>query len=304
MRTYLVSFTTKDKLRLPGLLYEPDRKTRKVALFLHGNGSSSVFYKDTIHNTIATELIKKHIAYFPFNNRGGNLIKSFSYTHGGKKKRVIYGTVYERIKECVKDIDAAVSFLRQKGYREFYLIGHSTGANKICVYNKYKKRNSIAKYVLLAGGDDTGLYYQALGKRTFQRALRVAKEKSHTPERRKLAPSSLTPFFTLSYQSLYDTINPDGDYNIFPFTEYFQSLHLGRKKLFREFAALKKPTLVVYGQHDEYLPESAATTINVLKEHAGDKTSYDFTLLQEADHSFSGKEKKLGQTLASWLAIP
>ena len=38
-----LEFHTLDGLDLPGLLYEPDQKTDKVAILLHGNGSSSIF---------------------------------------------------------------------------------------------------------------------------------------------------------------------------------------------------------------------------------------------------------------------
>ena len=32
-----VTFKTLDKLDLPGLLYEPDHTTNKIAIYLHGN---------------------------------------------------------------------------------------------------------------------------------------------------------------------------------------------------------------------------------------------------------------------------
>jgi len=44
MQTNLIQFSTTDHLLLPGLLYEPKQKTKKAAIFLHGNGSASVFY--------------------------------------------------------------------------------------------------------------------------------------------------------------------------------------------------------------------------------------------------------------------
>ena len=45
------------------------------------------------------------------------------------------GCAYERIRDCVLDIDGAVRELRRRGYRDITLIGHSTGANKIAVYD-------------------------------------------------------------------------------------------------------------------------------------------------------------------------
>jgi len=296
MRTQLLTFSTKDKLNLPGLLYEPNRKTKKVALYLHGNGTSSVFYNSNEHNATANELTKRGISYFPFNNRGAQLIKGFKVN----KKRVLYGTAYECIRECVLDIDAAVACLKREGYREFYLIGASTGANKICVYDHYKKkRNPISKYILLAGGDDMGLYYDALGRQKFLQALRVSRQYSRS---KTLAPQSMTPFFPLSLMSLYDTINPDGDYNVFPFNEHYNDLNLSRRRLFRYFSDLKKETLVIYGENDEYCIQTGKDALEKLKEHAGLGASYTFKLIRGADHGFTGKEDTLSRAVANWLS--
>lgn len=139
MRLQSVSFITPDELTLPGLLYEPDVETKTVAIYLHGNGGSSVFYKPEENTIIAEALVRKNIAYFPFNNRGAGFIQKFKRIINGKKIRKNYGMTYELIKECIIDIDVAIDYLKTKGYRKFYLIGSSTGANKVVVYNFYKK---------------------------------------------------------------------------------------------------------------------------------------------------------------------
>jgi len=298
MNMELVSFKTKDDLALPGLLYTPKRKTRKVLIDLHGNGTSSIFYHVEQNREISQALERRGIAYFPFNNRGANLIKSFSVYKNKKKKRVLFGCAYERIKECVLDIDAAVSFLRKRGFQEFYLIGHSTGANKICVYNRYKPRNSIKKYILSAGGDDTGIYYSMLGKKRFLNLLKKAKRLAHSKKKQELVTNVDYP--AISWQSLYDTINPNGDYNIFPYNEYFDHLALSRKRLFKEFSLIKKPTLVIYGSQDEYLPRSAENVVDVLQEHTDNK-EMNFEIIKDADHSFNGKEKQFAHTVVAWL---
>src|SRR5213075_3553218 len=89
------------------------------------------------------------------------------------------GAAFERIRDCVFDIDGAVRELRRRGYRELYLAGHSTGANKVAVYDRLKPRNRVKRYILLAGGDDTGLLHAQLGARRFEAALRKAREMIH-----------------------------------------------------------------------------------------------------------------------------
>ncbi len=301
LRQSLVQFDTKDKLTLPGLLYEPAHKTKKVALFLHGNGSSSIFYTANFNETIANELAKKGMAYFPFNNRGAHLIKKFSRRVKGKKVSVRYGMTYELIKECPLDIDAAIRFLKRRGYNEFFLIGHSTGANKICVYDHYRPKNPISKYVLLAGADDMGLYYKELGKEWFRRLLFISKRKTKQGKGRELLKERELRNI-ISYQSLYDTINPDGDYNSFPFLEYFSGVKLSKKKLFRQYARINTPTLVVHGEKDEYLIDSAQKTMECLRTFTKHPEKFSFKIIKGADHGFRRHDKELGRVLAIFLA--
>ena len=75
----------------------------------------------------------------------------------------------------VFDIDGALREMRRRGYRDVTLAGHSTGANKIAVYDHHRPRNRVQRYVLLAGGDDTGLIYASLGARRFASALTKAR---------------------------------------------------------------------------------------------------------------------------------
>jgi predicted alpha/beta hydrolase len=206
-----VNFETPDRLKLPGLLFEPKEKTNKVLISLHGNGNASVFYRPEGTNSMAEELDKIGVSYFPFNNRGAHYVTKFKWLENGVKKEVKYGTAFELIKESVLDIDAAIKYLHSRGFSEFYLIGHSTGANKICVYDRYQKNNPVSKYILLGGGDDTGLYYQDMGAKKFFATMDRCKGEIFRGHGRKLVPANITGSI-MSYQSLFDTINPDGDY--------------------------------------------------------------------------------------------
>lgn len=301
MKADLVEFQTKDKFFLPGLLYRPSRKTKKVLITLHGNGSSSVFY-GLDSNIFAKKLAENDIGYFPFNNRGAHYIKKINRINKeGEKERVKYGMAYELIKECVIDIDGALDFLEKHGFAEFYLIGFSTGANKICVYNYYNPENKVSKYILAGGGDDTGIIYNAIGsKRKFLKYLKQAKAKIDKGKGRNIIPKYILDWL-ISYQSFYDEANPDGDYNTFPFYEYMKRLNLSTKKLFREYKLIKKPTLVIYGENDEYCYGDVGRIVNILKKEASSKKFFDFKIIKDADHGFSGKEEELATTISNWL---
>lgn len=297
----LHSFVSTDDIKLPGLLYEPKKKTDNVLIYLHGNGSSSVFYSFDKVKAFGDVLTQNNIAFFPFNNRGAHWFKKLNKTIDGEKNRVLYGMAYEFIKECIFDIDGAIDYLKTLGFTTFYLAGISTGANKIVIYDKYSKKKRVSKYILLSGGDDTGLYYDALGKKKFMQALHRSKREVKKGNGRKLVPKHLVGDVMISYQSLYDTINPDGDYNIFPFNEAMNNLKLSKKPLFGELGEISKPTLIIYGSEDEYCFGNVVGCVNAMKANVGQKKIISYKIVKGADHGFSEKEREVAELIAQWI---
>ncbi|MBI1961538.1 MAG: alpha/beta hydrolase [Parcubacteria group bacterium] len=292
----VVQVKTTDGLTLPGILYKAKR-SKKVAIHLHGNGSSSVFYYDDRQDELVKALARRGISLLLFNNRGAHYVKHLNVVKKGRSTRKRFGMAYEKIKDCIPDIDGAISFLRKHGFRTFYLIGESTGANKICVYHYYKPRNKVSKYVLLAGGDDTGIYYDMLGNAMFRKLLRAAKQKIKQRKGGEII-KELLPDVIFSYQGFYDIANPDGDYNVFPFLEVIKKLKLSKKPLFRHYRSLTKPTLVLYGGKDEHAWGSVSRVMRLLKER---KPNFEYGIIPGADHSFTEHQTELAKRIAQWL---
>lgn len=294
----LVQIGTEDGLILPGLLYEV-RNSKKAAIFLHGNGSTSVFYSDDLREKQAKVLNKIGISYLLFNNRGAHYMKKLDFVENGKQVRKLFGMTYEKIKDCVKDVDAAIKLLEVMGYNEFYLIGESTGANKICVYNYYKPQNKVFRYILIGGGDDTGIYYDLVGHRKFFKLLETAREKIKNGKGEEIITSLLSQNIFISNTSFYDTANPDGDYNVFPFYEVLRHKKLSKKSLFRYFKSIKKQTLVIYGEKDEYAWGNVPKIVKILKEQ---KPDFDYFVIKDGDHSLSKHQSKLTKIMQRWLS--
>jgi pimeloyl-ACP methyl ester carboxylesterase len=291
----LVRFEATDGIPLAGVLFEPKRATKRAVIFLHGTGGSSVFESKRT-NVLAAELVREGVAYFPFNNRGAHVMRRMGDAMGGFS--------YEVIRECVHDIDGAIRELRRRGYRDLTLVGHSTGANKIAVYDHYKPRNPIQRYVLLGGGDDTGLLYEQLGPRRFAAALTKARAMIKARRGMELAPPSISKL-PMSWRAFYDTANPDGDYNVFPILEAMRGVRLSRRPRFRYLRAIRKPALFLYGQNDEYCIDSASRTVAVLAAALGAKPNVELAIMADADHGFSGKEAELARLIrnAGVLAV-
>jgi pimeloyl-ACP methyl ester carboxylesterase len=302
----LVSIVSSDNIELPGLLYTPSKSTKKVAVWLHGMGDSAVFYNSSLVNSLGKALTDSGIALLAFNNRGAHDAKSLKYadeTLPEEDRRYQGGTYYELIADCVKDIDGAVAFLKQNDFSTFYLLGHSTGANKICAYHVRAKQNPFSKYVLAGPGDDSGGMFEELGAKKFWQALHYAAKFTKTD------PLHIMPKYTGMYpfsaQSAWDILNPDGGYNTFPFYECTTE-RLGKKQLFDEYRQIDRPTLVIFGENDEYATTAggALKALDLFMKHTSNARlkQTDFNAVPGADHSFNGAEEAFAGQVADWLA--
>jgi pimeloyl-ACP methyl ester carboxylesterase len=292
-----VRFLATDGYKLAGLLYRPSQ-ANAVAIYLHGNGYGSIFESVEKMDTFAGTLHKHNIAFFPFNNRGSNMVRKLKREVNGVEEETKGGTAYEILRDCIKDIDGAIEYLKEEGFDTFYLIGESTGANKICVYNYYKKDHPVSKVVLLSGGDDTGIHFQMMGRDTFFKNLEIAKKEIGEGNGSIIMKENESG---LSYQSFYDTCNPDGDYNTFPYIEYFTHAALSDKQpLFQQYESLKMPVLVVYGANDEYTFGRVPEIVEELEKRSN-SVHFKAVIIPDADHGLTGKLDEGATIIAEWL---
>jgi pimeloyl-ACP methyl ester carboxylesterase len=283
----LVRFEATDGVSLSGVLYEPERASKRAVIWLHGCGGSVFESRRT--NLLAEVFVGWRVAFFPFNNRGSGVVRRVGNDLGG--------AAFERIRDCVADIDGAIRELWRRGYRDITLAGHSTGANKIAVYDHYKPRNRAKRYVLLAGGDDTGDLYKKLGSRRFNALLTKAKAMIKAHRSGELA-SRIGPTM-MSWRSFYDVANPNGDYNVFPFYEIMSGVKLSRRP-FRYIRAIRKPSVYLYGDGDEYCFGDVQRCVAILSEYINDRA--EIVVMRDADHGFSGREEELGRLIGEWIA--
>lgn len=306
MKLRFVSLHSTDKFKLPGLLYTPDKPTKKAAIWLHGMGDSGMFYNPDRINALGTALADNQIAMLAFNNRGALARKTLyidDETLPKEQRRFQAGTYYEKIIDCIQDIDGAVKYLKGQGYDELYLMGHSTGANKVCVYDAHVTHNPFTKYVLAGPGDDSGLFYDEIGERQFWLALRYAQKAAQAGKGEQTMPK-YTGMYPFSAQAAADILDPDGNYNTFPLYEA-TTKRLGKKPLFAEYKRITKPMLVIYGENDEYTYTGGGTAaaLAIFRDFTSPKalTHADFAAVPETDHGFHGQEELFAKTVAAWL---
>ena len=269
-------------------------------------GDSGVFYSPKRITALGEALTVRGIALLAFNNRGAHNSKLL-YRDGPElskaEQRYQAGTNYELIADCVADIDGAAAFLRARGFSELYLAGHSTGANKICVYDALQPANQFSKYVLAGPGDDVGLWYEALGAKKFWQALDYAQAAITAGKPFRVMPTytGLHPFST---QSAADLLNPDGHYNTFPYYEARHGL-LGQQPVFDKYSLITRPLLVIAGEYDASTDSAggAAQALQLLQAHTNPaiRAASDFQLVSATDHAFHDAEAAFAQQTSDWL---
>jgi pimeloyl-ACP methyl ester carboxylesterase len=138
-----------------------------------------------------------------------------------------------------------------------------------------------------------------MGDHKFHHALSEAKRLTAEGRGGELAPFDwMEDYF--SYQSVADILDPNGNYNTFP---YYESQHgrLGTKPLWGELGSIAKPTLVVYGAADQYCYPDVPTCLEILKRNAPKGVKFTYKTIPGADHSCYQHEPELAAVIAEWV---
>ncbi len=125
MLVELLHVATDDQLRLDGVLIPAADAANSALgvdclLCLHGTGSN--FYASALFNGLTPHLLEAGLPLARVNTRGHDLIA----TSAGR----IHGSTYERVSDCVLDLQAWLGLLASRGYQRIGLLGHSLGALK------------------------------------------------------------------------------------------------------------------------------------------------------------------------------
>ena len=284
------SVKTSDGIILEGVLAAPPRRTKTAALWVHGLTGS--FYSCSVRlSAIALALNKDGVALAAFNNRGHDVVVSFKRQEG-KGKTLIAGGALEVFSDCIKDMKATIQFLQREGYKNIYLIGHSTGANKSLYYMARTQDRRVKGLALLGPISDLATEKDRLGA-SFTRNLRRVQKYSRNNNPDWPMPDSLSKIVlgARRYLSLNNTASPE---DVFPY-------HNPRAS----WSALKKvrvPLAIVIGENDQHLGKwRAADLIDVFADKAVATPEFTGAVVPRSNHSFTKTGKELAQVLAEWI---
>lgn len=285
MQGELISFETADKLELEGMLCAP---TRSKTCIVHVHGMTDNFFGIGVVDNLMHAALRNEMSFFTFNNRGMGTITVFQKLKHHLIFRTI-GTSFENFKDSVLDIDGALKMLRERGYRNFILSGHSTGCQKIAYYQYSKNARSVKGLILLAPADDLNYQVKMLGPKKFKETLQLAGKLVRAGRGKELMPYEVEPSY-FSAKRYYELLRPGSvEGNLFNYEG-------GLKAVSR----IKTPILAVFGSKEEFAAISPRRMLKILQgkfQHSYSKTA----LIKDADHCFCLMEEEVEQAVSRWL---
>lgn len=281
-RFEIVPFTATDGVELQGFLAGGRR--RRAIIYLHGLGGNG--YRSRMMPALAQASVRAGCAFFSINTRGHDVVASRTQ---GRRRSMQNGAVYEIFTECVHDLRGAMQVLRARGVRTFYLVGHSTGANKIAYALQRGVR--VAKVVYLAPGDDIGIQQQLLGATRYRQMQRLAARwRPRHPHR--LMPVQNLGYLDISAASYHSLFGERNRMDQFPFRAL--RLHAAWRRLARQ----RVPALLLLGAADEFLLATPSAIAEFVATHL---PRIHPVVMRGANHSFRDREASMARIVVKFL---
>ena len=289
----IIDFLATDGVKLNGILYNCKEKSNEVILAVHGMTSNCFKERDKV---ISENLNENGIDYFCFNNRGSELARYIKKDINGKEEKIIAGTSYEDVLEGYEDILGAIIKLKELGYENIYLQGHSLGCTKIVyTYNElvdeeeYDVLSNIKGVILLSLIDIPKAIKVYLGDK-FSEYVSLAEEKEQEYKSYELMPKDafINPISAKTFLR-YVRDNKDID-----FAGY------GKDNELEKLNNIKIPLMMRWGNQNEMILQSADELVNIVTNIIENKNK-DIDYIDGANHQYNGKEKELAEQIIEFI---
>jgi pimeloyl-ACP methyl ester carboxylesterase len=285
MQGELISFEASDKLELEGMLCAP---VRSKTCLVHVHGMTDTFHGISVVDNLMHSAFRNEMSFFSFNNRGMGTVTVFQRLKEHLTFRTI-GTAFENFKESVLDIDAALKMLRERGYRNFILSGHSTGCQKIAYYQYLRNPRSVKGLILLGPVDDYNWQIKMLGGKKHKESLQVARKLIRAGKGKELMPAEHEPSY-FSAKRYYDLYSGSS----------IEAKLFNYESKLREISSIKIPVLSIFGSKEEFAAMPPRRMLKILSQKFRNPHSKT-ALIKDADHCFCLKEEEVEAAVSKWL---
>jgi len=282
MNQELIRINSLDGIEQVGILYTPMVETKKIVIHVHGlNGN---FYENRFLDDLAKAYTRQHIAFLTFNNRGVNFITELLK---GREYEIIGGCL-ESFKDSILDIEGVINWVKDKGYQEIILEGHSYGCNKVLYYYHMKHDKDIKNIVLLAPCDIPAEVKKNLNNEEYSKAFNDSSKLIKEEKSKELIDFKIMANGKISAGTYYYDFLPNGENDFIRYREGINS----ESKVLKDISI---PVLVIFGDKDDcVLTEDIETIKGYLSKNI---SRCKIEIIKDADHSYSGKEKELGKVI-------
>ncbi len=287
-----IEFLATDGIILDGLLYKSKERTNKVILAVHGMSSNCMKKRDQVISKKANE---NNIDYFCFNNRGSELVKYTRRNIEGKKEKFIMGTSFEDVTEGYEDIVGAMIKLKELGYEEIYLQGHSLGCTKIVYsYNELKEEQddliNMVKGVILLSLVDIPQTLKFYLRENFNKYLEYAEEQEKQNKTKELMPkeSFIHPVSVKTFLR-YARDNKEID-----FAGY------GRDTKLEKLNNIDVPLFMRWGNDNEMILQRAEELVDMVNNIIKNENK-DIDYIDGANHGYENREEELAEQIIKFI---
>ena len=289
-----VNFLATDGVLLNGFLWQSKENTQDgIILAIHGMASNCFKKRDEI---IAQKANQAGIDYFGFNNRGSELVKYIKKNIEGRKVEKLAGTSYEDVLEGYEDIVGAILKLKELGYRNIYLQGHSLGCTKIVyTYNELKEEReddileNIKGMILLSLIDIPNALKVYLGDK-FEEYLKLAEDKQEQGKKLEFMPKEafIHPISVKTF------LRYARDYQEIDFANYGEDTEL------KTLNHITVPLFMRWGNDKEMILQKADELVAMVN-HSITNPKKDIDYIEGANHSYTGKEEILAEQIVNFM---
>lgn len=287
-----IVFLATDGINLKGVLYKSKVNTKKIILSIHGMSSNCFKKRDEV---IAEYANKCNIDYFCFNNRGSELTIYIKKNIDGKKQKFLGGTSYEDVLEGYEDIVGAILKLKEFGYEEIYLQGHSLGCTKIVyTYNKLlDEQNELIhniKCIILLSLIDIPTVLKIYLREKYENYIEFAEYKEKEGKILELMPkdSFIHPISVKTF------LRYARDYSLIDFARY------GKDNTLQKLNNIKCPIFMRWGNNNEMIVQDASELVTIVSSIISNNHK-DIDYIDGADHGYSGMEKIIAKQIVEFI---
>lgn len=290
MKTEMVRFNAADRVELQGLYFTAEPLRRKKCTIVHMHGLAGNFYENRFVDVMARVYTENGYDFLTFNNRGHDYMTDIVKHNDNADEYLSGGAAYETFSDCIFDIEGAIKYAEGKGANQIILQGHSSGCNKIVYYLSQKKADDrISSIVLISPCDDMGLHLDAVGEEQYQSNLQLAKTMMQNSCGEQLMPEGTLFSYPICARAYYGSFQKNALQDVFPYRD--------NNNKFCALNNMKIPVLILFGTEDLLLQPFEEIAETVFAPHK----NFSAYSIQDASHSYTGKEKELVQCILNWL---